>query len=187
MARWFVIFLFYSFAGYGLEKWFAYVSHSPHQVRKCFLLLPLCPVYGLGMCALLAVIPENAGTLPLLALSGGVCTGVEFLVHLFYDRFFQVKFWDYTNASGNIQGRICPVFSLIWCFLALLMVRFVQPLVEVLAALIPPWAVFLLWVTLAADCVLSAALLRKFRNIDALDLGWAAGQMWDFSQSDTSL
>ena len=46
---WFWLFLLYSFAGYGLEKLFAAATASPQQVRKCFLLLPLCPVYGLNI------------------------------------------------------------------------------------------------------------------------------------------
>ncbi len=32
---------------------FAAVTGARHQVRKCFLLLPLCPVYGLAMLAVL--------------------------------------------------------------------------------------------------------------------------------------
>ena len=111
MSRWFVYFLFYSLGGYGLEKLHARFSHSPRQVRKCFLLLPLCPVYGLAMTALLALAPENLGFVPLMILGGTVCTGVEFLVHLFYDKFLGVQFWDYRLMRGHVQGRICPQFA----------------------------------------------------------------------------
>ena len=48
MSRWFLYIFFYSLAGYGLEKVFARAVRSEHQIRKCFLLLPLCPVYGLS-------------------------------------------------------------------------------------------------------------------------------------------
>ena len=44
---WFWLVIFYSFGGYLLEKGYAAAVRSPHRVRKCFLLLPLCPVYGL--------------------------------------------------------------------------------------------------------------------------------------------
>lgn len=177
MARWFVCFLFYSFAGYGLEKLHARLSHSTRQVRKCFLLLPLCPVYGLAMCCLLSLVSERTGTFSLLVLGGAVCTGVEFLVHLFYDKFFGVQFWDYSAVKGHVQGRICPQFFLIWSILSTFAVRMVQPLVERLAVLTPPWAVFLLWVTLAADCVVSAAVLRRFRDTEVLTLRAVAAQM----------
>ena len=105
MSRWFVYFLFYSLGGYGLEKLHARLTHSPRQVRKCFLLLPLCPVYGLAMTALAALAPEGLGFLPLTLLGGAVCTGVEFLVHLFYDKVLGVQFWDYRLLRGHVQGR----------------------------------------------------------------------------------
>ena len=73
MSNWFMYFLFYSFAGYLLEKLFAWAVRSDRQVRKCFLLLPLCPVYGLAVTALLALAP--AGGFWRLSLIGGlVCT-----------------------------------------------------------------------------------------------------------------
>ncbi|MBQ5443035.1 MAG: hypothetical protein IIT47_05640, partial [Oscillospiraceae bacterium] len=46
---WIWYFTAYSFLGYCLEKIFARLTHSPRQVRRCFLVLPLCPVYGLAM------------------------------------------------------------------------------------------------------------------------------------------
>ena len=51
--QWFWFFFFYSFGGYGLEKAYAFITRPRHRVRKCFLLLPLCPVYGLAMTAVL--------------------------------------------------------------------------------------------------------------------------------------
>ena len=64
----FWLFLLYSLGGYGLEKLYAAVRRSPHRVRKCFLLLPLCPVYGLGALAVLALPPGLTGTFWSLAL-----------------------------------------------------------------------------------------------------------------------
>lgn len=187
MSRWFIYFLFYSLGGYGLEKLHARLSHSPRQVRKCFLLLPLCPVYGLAMTALLALAPEELGVLPLMVLGGVVCTGVEFLVHLFYDKVLGVWFWDYRPMRGHIQGRVCPLFALIWGVLSAAVIRWVHPLAQWAAGAVPPWAVFLLWVTLAADCVLSAALLRQYRDTELLTPRAVLAQTRAVSQSSTSL
>ena len=187
MSRWFVYFLFYSLCGYGLEKLHARLSHSPRQVRKCFVLLPLCPVYGLAMTALLALAPEGLGVLPLMVLGGAVCTGVEFLVHLFYDKVLGVQFWDYRPMRGHIQGRICPQFAVIWGVLSAAALRWVQPAAEWAAATLPPWTAFLLWMALAADCVLSAALLRRYRDTELLTPGAVLAQMRSVSQSSTSL
>lgn len=170
MSQWFVFFLFYSLAGYGLEKLHARLSHSPRQVRKCFLLLPLCPVYGLAMTALLALAPANIGFFPLMLLGGAVCTGIEYLVHLFYDKALGVRFWDYSPMRGHIQGRICPHFALIWGVLSAIAVRWVQPFAVLLARMTPAWVVFPLWMVLAADCVLSIALLRQYQDTEMLTI-----------------
>ena len=176
MSRWFVYFLLYSLGGYGLEKLHARLSHSPRQVRKCFLLLPLCPVYGLAMTALIALTPEGLGTFP-----------VEFLVHLFYDKVLGVQFWDYSPMRCHIQGRICPQFAVIWGVLSATALRWVQPFAESVAEALPPWAVFLLWIMRAADCVLSAVLLRRYKDTELLTPGAVLAQMRAVNQSNTSL
>lgn len=186
MSYWFVCFLFYSFAGYCLEKLFARAIRSPRQVRKCFLLLPLCPVYGLAMTAVLAFVPAGAGFWTLALAGGLICTAVEYLVHLFYDRAFAVWFWDYRPLRGNIKGRVCPQFTLVWGVLSALAVRLVQPYAAALAARLPAWAVFLLWVLLAADCVLTVSLLRRCRDTEMLSAGAVLAQMRAVSQSSTS-
>ena len=45
----------YSFLGYCLEKLFAAATRSGHRLRRCFVFLPLCPVYGLALLAVLAL------------------------------------------------------------------------------------------------------------------------------------
>lgn len=187
MAQWFLYFLFYSFAGYLLEKAFARLIRSPNQVRKCFLLLPLCPVYGLAMTAVLAVIPEGSGPLRQIFLGGAICTAVEYLVHLFYERAFAVQFWNYSGLKGHIQGRICPQFALIWGILSAAAVWWIQPFAMRLAALAPPEVPYGLWLLLAADCVFTTALLRYCRDPEQLALRAAFAQIRASSQSDTSL
>ena len=187
MSQWFVCFLFYSLGGYGLEKLFARCIHSPNQVRKCFLFLPLCPVYGLAMTALTALAPAGLGFFPLMLLGCVVCTGVEYLVHLFYDRVLGVRFWDYSLLRGHVNGRICPHFALIWGVLSALALRLFHPLAMLLARFTPSWMAYLLWVALAADCVFSASLLRKYQDTQMLTVSAVKAQIRAFSQSSTSL
>ena len=187
MAQWFLYFIFYSFAGYLLEKLYTRLTRSPNQVRKCFLLLPLCPVYGLAMTAVLAVIPEGTGLLLQMLLGGIICTSVEYLVHLFYEKTLHVFFWDYSGLRGHIRGRICPQFALIWGVLSAAAVRQLQPFAARMAAQTPPAIAFALWLLLAADCVLTAALLRYVPNPEQLAWGAAFAQIRASSQSSTSL
>lgn len=80
---WFWIFFFYSLAGYGLEKLYALVTHARHRVRKCFLLLPLCPVYGLAMAAVLYLAGDTESFWQLALYGGILCTAVEYAVHFY--------------------------------------------------------------------------------------------------------
>lgn len=170
MEYWFWIVICYSFFGYLLERMFAKVTVSPRQVRKCFLLLPLCPVYGLAMGLHLALLPPEAGFAELAVRGAVVCTAAEYLVHLLYDRLLGVRFWDYTGAPGNLAGRICLPFSAAWGLLSALAVRWVQPELARLIALLPPGLTYAVLLILTADILLSARLLRRWGDTELL--GW---------------
>ena len=164
-------FLFYSFLGYLLEKIFARATRSPRQVRKCFLLLPLCPVYGLALCALLMTGAERVGNPIALMLQGAaVTTAVEYAVHWVYEALLGVQFWDYTRTKKNVNGRICLPFSAAWGVLSAAAVRFVQPMLcEVAATLPDAWALATL-LLLAFDAALTARVLRAYHDTELLSL-----------------
>ena len=94
MLKWFWTIVLYSFFGYLLERLFAAAVRSENQTRRCFWLLPLCPVYGLAVAAVLAL-PPSFLRLPWLPVWGGiVTTTVEYAVHWLYDCWLGVQFWD---------------------------------------------------------------------------------------------
>ena len=105
---WFWYFLIYSFLGFLVEVVYVRVVGGAKRDRKCRLLLPICPVYGLGALAVLALPPfVQARPLLLLPAAGAACTAVEYLTSLFYEKVFRVSFWDYSHlrCSHNILCR----------------------------------------------------------------------------------
>ncbi len=180
--QWFWYFILYSFGGCGLEKLFAIAIGSEQRRRKCFLILPLCPVYGLAMCALLALAPDSGNFWVLVVLGGVVCTGVEYLVHLFCDKVFHVWFWDYRDLPGQLSGRVCPQFAAVWGFLSAWAVGRLHPAVEAFAAAMPGAVTFLMWEVFAVDCVCTAALLLRHHDRDLLSIG----AVWALSHASTS-
>ena len=109
MARWLWIFWIYSFLGYGLEKLFAAVTHAPNQGRKCFLLLPLCPVYGLGMLAVLAL-PARGWW---LVLWGGLAaTAVEYAYHWACETFLGLL----PGSRQSARPRLPALYRHLGCF-----------------------------------------------------------------------
>lgn len=162
MARVFWLFLFYSFCGFLLEVAFARLVHHPKRDRKCHLLLPVCPVYGVGALGILLLPDFLAASPPLLFLASAVtATAAEWGLSLFYEKAAGAAFWDYSALPLNLGGRVCLLFSAFWGLLALPLVYGVQPLVEpwldaVPAAVTIPTALFYL-----EDAAVSLALLRR--------------------------
>lgn len=166
MALWY--FWIYSFLGFLLEKLFAAVTHAEHQGRRCFLLLPLCPVYGLGMLAVLAL-PDVWMEGGWGILSGGLtATAVEYAVHWGYETFLGVRFWDYAQVRGNLRGRVCLPFTLAWGLLTAAAVRWVQPGAEALARAVPPEVTYVCLLIFSADALLSVRFLWVTGDIEGL-------------------
>lgn len=167
-------FWFYSFGGYLVERAFAAATRAERQERKCFLLLPMCPVYGLGMLAVLAL-PASWRQGPwLIAAGAAAATLVEYAVHWAYDVFLGVAFWDYSRLPGNLHGRVCLPFTLAWGVLTALAVRYVHPLLSHLAEAIPPWFTLLFLLLFTADAVCSVRFLRVTHDVEELRItGWS--------------
>ncbi len=165
MTLWY--FWLYSFLGFLLERAFAAATHAPHQARRCFLLLPLCPVYGLGMLAVLAL-PRGLPFWALALLGGLAATAVEYAVHWAYEVFLGVRFWDYSQVPGNLHGRVCLPFTLAWAPLTAIAARWVQPWAEVLAKNIPPQVTWLFLLGFTADALLTARFLWVTGDVTAM-------------------
>ena len=159
--EWIWYFIWYSFLGFLLEVGYARWTGGRRD-RKCLLLLPLCPVYGLGACAVLLLPPWVLERPLLLVVAGGAAaTGVEYGMALFYERVLRVSFWNYDGLTGSIHGRVCLPFALAWSLLILPLVYLVHPAVARLADGIPApvsWAVL---AALIGDLAISGLILRQ--------------------------
>ena len=166
--RWLWYFIIYSFCGFLLEVAFARVAGCVKQDRKCLLLLPLCPVYGLGACLILLAAPLVRSPLWVLAAGGLAATAAELAFGLFYRFGLGVEFWNYTGLRGSVGGLICPAFSLCWGVLALVLVYLVHPalvplVVRIPAGIAPPSLILLL-----TDALVSSVALRRTGGTEVL-------------------
>lgn len=166
MAPWLWYFWIYSFLGWLVELAFAAAARSGDRRRRCLLFLPLCPVYGLGMLAVLALPP--ASPLGLTVFGGLAATAVEYLYHWAGERFLNVRFWDYSRIPGNLRGRVCLPFTIAWGLLAGAAVRYAQPLAAALAAAVPPAATYAALMVFTADLVCSLYFLRVTGDLRAM-------------------
>ena len=166
---WFWRFVLYSFAGFLLEVTFARLTHHPKQDRKCMMLLPLCPVYGLGAVLILWLTGEwHAGPWLVMLIGFGGASAAEYLYDLFCQRVLGVRFWDYTHQPLNLNGRVCILFSLAWTVLSLVLVYWAAPAVDALIFSIPPALTPPAVILFAADSVVTCRALRATGTTEVL-------------------
>lgn len=158
---WIWYFILYSILGWGLETVYARLTGS-QKGRKCTLVLPLCPVYGLGACAILALSAWTRGRPVLLAVLGALAaTAVEYGMAVVYEQALGVAFWDYRGLPGNLQGRVCLPFTLAWGILSFVLVYVVHPLMARIVSALPTGVGILACLTVGTDLLISAWLLRQ--------------------------
>lgn len=167
--EWIWNFYFYSFLGFLLELGYARVIRAKKLDRKCRLFLPLCPVYGLGATAIVQL-PEVISRTPLLLffVSALLATAAEYLAAVFYEKVWHVSFWDYRDLPGNLQGRVCLPFAVIWGFLGLGLVYWLHPRVASLTPLIPDALLLPVSLIFTVDFALTSHVLRRTENTAAL-------------------
>lgn len=55
-----------------------------------------------------------------VAVGTVLATALEFITGCIVNLWLGWHVWDYSNMWGNILGQICPLFTLLWVFVALL-------------------------------------------------------------------
>ena len=60
-------------------------------------------------------------------IMGAAMTLIEYIAGLIFIKGMHVKLWDYSKRWGNIDGIICPLFSLFWTVLCALYLMFIHP------------------------------------------------------------
>ena len=112
MAEFLWIFWSFSLLGWVLERLFAAVTRSPRQRRRCLLLLPLCPVYGLGMAAVLALPPSLRFRVPLYLWGGLTATSVGIYLPLVGGDLFERVFLGLHRGLWEFAGPgVSALFS----------------------------------------------------------------------------
>ena len=121
-------FTIYSIAGFIIETLFGILTKGVLESRQSFLFGPFCAIYGLGAIAMILgfrFCPQNFKSLFL----GGFIAGsiIEYVISLFGELIFNVKWWDYSDMPFNLNGRICIYYSIFWGILAVIFMQYIHP------------------------------------------------------------
>ena len=123
-------FLIYSVIGWITEVIYQAVAKG-NITNRGFLNGPVCPVYGFGVIAVLAVYhmvgTDNIG---ILFLEGIILTtSIELIAGWGLDKIFHARWWDYSDMPLNLNGYICPAFSIIWGLAVVFVLRIGHPMI----------------------------------------------------------
>lgn len=132
-----------SMLGWGLEvlyrRFLSPVNPEHRWINPGFCTGPWLPLYGSGLCILFLLSGldryELTGRLwadrLLMLLAMLICmTVIEYIAGILCIKVAKVRLWDYSNSWGNIQGIICPAFSLAWGVLGAAYYFLVHPYIQ---------------------------------------------------------
>lgn len=163
---------------YGFLGWCTEVSYAAvveHKfVNRGFLNGPVCPIYGIGVTAVVALLEPYKENLILLYVSSVVVvTLLEGVTGWAMDKIFHNKWWDYSDKPLNIGGYICLSFSLMWGVACVIVMDFVHPLLHTLLTFIPQ--------------VLGIVLISVFGAIMLIDLSVTSSAIFKFNKRLSSM
>lgn len=133
------IFFIGSIVGWIIELFYRKFISKANPERKWlnpgFLVGPYLPLYGFGLSAMYLLAQINVSFIEndtlqkmfLFLIMAIVMTIIEYIAGIIFIKGMKVKLWDYTNEWGNIQGIICPKFSLYWAILSAIYYFLIHP------------------------------------------------------------
>ena len=117
----FLLFIIYSFSGWVMEV-IVFLFAEKKFINRGFLIGPYCPIYG--FCSVLMVLTFGKYTeipIALFIMAAVLCTVVEYLTSYIMEKLFNTRWWDYSDLTFNVNGRVClknsVLFGLLGCFL----------------------------------------------------------------------
>ena len=161
-------FFIYSFAGWCMETIRIWIK-TGKKVNRGFLIGPYCPIYGVGIISISLLLERFKTNIVLLfLLSMFLCGFLEYFVSFFMEKFFNARWWDYSNVRFNINGRICLKNLIFFGIAGTIIVYYVNPFLNRLLQTLDTKYSFILFVILtigfAVDFIFSFVVIRSFKK-----------------------
>ena len=160
-----LFFFFSSFLGWLWEV--VLTLFSQHEfINRGILFGPWLPIYGFGGCflvLLLQKLKKHPALIFLISLL--LCSVLEYFSGLLLETLWDVKWWDYSEHTWNLHGRICLLCSIGFGIGGLLILYVILPLFERLYDKIPQKAALIVSLILLLFLAADAAYAADFPNM----------------------
>lgn len=171
VCKWIILFFLYSCTGWMIEVTIKYVQYHKF-INRGSLIGPYCPIYGWGVLTVTVIVYCLAGyesSYGDVFLIGVVaCGGLEYLVSWYMEKRFHARWWDYSKAPMNLNGRICIGNLILFGFGSVIVIKWLNPAILREIQRIPDklviFAAVTVMVLLSVDNVISRILMNIIKN-----------------------
>lgn len=172
--RYSFLFFFGGTCGWVIELFFRRFVSQHKWVNPGFLTGPFLPLYGFGAVGfyLFASLDWQTWFSPTpfayfmeIICIGLLLTAIEYVAGLIFIKGLKIKLWDYSKRLFNLQGIICPLFSLIWTACGAVYVFLLHQ----------PFVTMTNFVMSSDHILVFATLIGLAYGFILVDLGWSLG------------
>lgn len=164
----YILFWFCSFLGW-LTEVFVFIVCDKKLVNRGFLIGPYCPLYGCGALIMLSISRYEDNLIVFFILAMVLCSVLEYLTSFLMESLFQIRWWDYSNDSFNINGRICLRNAIAFGALGVLFIKVIYPWYSSLIKLTDYKMLFIITLIILVitiiDILISFNAMSKIRSI----------------------
>ena len=188
-------FLLYSLVGWVYESVLISIQQR-RLVNRGFLNGPLCPIYGVGAVLMIVLLEDFDNPLVVFVLAALIASALEYATSWLMEVLFHARWWDYSHARFNLNGRICLKSAVGFGLGGMLVVLVVQPRVELFTELINPtmlhWLCGISVLLVVLDTVVTVlgivdfeATMTTFKDF-VQEQATKAGETWQRGRSQVS-
>lgn len=164
-----LLFIIYAFLGWVLEVIF-HVFMTGRFINRGMLNGPYCPIYAFGATSFgLLSKMGHFSYFNLFLISMLIGSVLELVTGFVLDKFFKVRYWDYSDLPLNIDGYISVEFSVIWGFIGIIFIDIINPFFEKIIGYIPETLELIIVIIgismLAVDLAVTVADLLKSKKL----------------------
>lgn len=129
-----LIFFIYSSIGWIWESFLCSFLEYEKALNRGFLIGPYCPIYGVGAVLCYLLFHNIDSSFLIFIYAGLFCCLIEYITGFILERFFNEKWWDYSEYPFQIHSRICLYGFVIFGAGNILVIKFLTPwLINVIA------------------------------------------------------
>ena len=168
LLYWFTIFFVYSVFGWFVESVWVSVRYDKF-INRGFLIGPYCPIYGLGSLMIISYLEQyKSNLLTVFLLAIVICSVLEYLTSYIMEKLFKARWWDYSYAKFNLNGRICGKNAILFGIGGVFIIYVAHPFLNGLFQFINPTVLLIIsiifFVIFLTDVIVSLNVINRFKK-----------------------